>query len=222
MYGLTEAFRSTYLPPSETSTRPESIGIPIPNTTLFVVKDDGSIAEPGEQGELVHAGPLVTLGYWNRPSETAKIYREMPGGAKPAKHHPKSKAVWSGDTVRIDEDGFYYFVGRRDAMIKTSGYRVSPEEIEEAFYHVDEVQSAAAIGIPDDSLGQAIVVYVELKHCAKKAGHELVQHELKKHCRESLPSYLMPQKFVFCDALPKNPNGKIDRGELSRRYSEFN
>lgn len=218
MYGLTEAFRSTYLPPSEITTRPESIGIPIPNATLFVVKENGSIAEPGEQGELVHAGPLVTMGYWNRPNETAKIFRPEPNVPTKQKEQSISLAVWSGDTVRIDEGGFLYFVGRRDAMIKTSGYRVSPEEIEEVLYELEQVNSAAAVGIPDDALGEAIMICVELKACAKHQDIEQIQREVKRHCRENLPSYLVPQKILICDALPKNPNGKIDRGMLSRTH----
>lgn len=218
MYGLTEAFRSTYLPPSEVSTRPESIGIPIPNASLFVVKDDGSMAEPGEHGQLVHVGPLVAMGYWNRPAETAKVFRAMPEALKKSQVGEKSPAVWSGDTVKKDEDGFLYFVGRRDAMIKTSGYRVSPEEIEEVFYQVEQVQSAAAIGIPDDVIGQAILVCIELKTCAKNNDPDLIKSELKKHCRRTLPSYLVPKEFVICDVLPKNANGKIDRGELFRLH----
>lgn len=218
MYGLTEAFRSTYLPPSEIATRPESIGIPIPNATIFVIKEDGTIAEPGEHGELVHVGPLVTMGYWNREIDTAKIYRPLPERLNDSKKFRNSLAVWSGDTVSRDEDGFLYFIGRRDAMIKTSGYRVSPEEIEDVFYHIGQVQSAAAIGVLDEALGQAILVCIELKACAKYVDRDLIRRELKKYCRENLPSYLMPQKFVFCDTIPKNPNGKIDRGELSRIY----
>src|SRR5699024_7851110 len=129
MYGLTEAFRSTYLAPEEVNRRPDSIGKAIPNVEILIVGEDGHPCAPGEPGELVHRGPLVAMGYWNDPEKTAKHFRPTPG--QPPELPLPEIAVWSGDTVRMDEEGFLYFVGRRDEMIKTSGYRVSPTETEE-------------------------------------------------------------------------------------------
>ncbi|MDX1392651.1 MAG: acyl-CoA ligase (AMP-forming), exosortase A system-associated, partial [Rheinheimera sp.] len=134
MYGLTEAFRSTYLPPSELSRRPGSMGKAIPNAEVVVVREDGSLCAPNEPGELVHRGPLVSLGYWNAPEKTAERFKFDP--VAPGGIQIPQKAVWSGDTVRCDEEGFLYFIGRRDEMIKTSGYRVSPTEVEEEVYRL--------------------------------------------------------------------------------------
>jgi acyl-CoA ligase (AMP-forming) (exosortase A-associated) len=156
MYGLTEAFRSTYLDPSEVDRRPDSIGRAIPNAEILVVTPDGSPAAPGEEGELVHRGPLVALGYWNDPVRTAERFRALPG--EPRSWQAPERAVWSGDTVVADEDGFLYFVGRTDDMIKTSGYRVSPTEIEEVAYGTGLVGDVVALGIEDDRLGQRIVL----------------------------------------------------------------
>ena len=156
MYGLTEAFRSTYLPPSEVDTRPDSMGKAIPNAEILVVRPNGEVCDPGEPGELVHRGALVALGYWNDPERTAERFRPAPG-QDPAL--PLTElAVWSGDTVRRDEDGFLYFVGRKDEMIKTSGYRVSPTEVEEVIYASGTVSEAVAIGVPHETQGQAIVI----------------------------------------------------------------
>ena len=145
MYGLTEAFRSTYLEPAEVDRRADSIGKAIPNAEILVVRPDGTPCEPGEEGELVHRGPLVALGYWNDPGRTAQRFRPLPG--TPEWQAPEL-AVWSGDTVVADEEGFLYFVGRTDEMIKTSGYRVSPTEIEEAAYGTGLVRDAVALGVP--------------------------------------------------------------------------
>ncbi len=156
MYGLTEAFRSTYLPPDEVDRRPDSIGKAIPNAEILVVGEDGALCKPGEEGELVHRGPLVSLGYWNDPERTAQRFRPAPN--QPSGVCVPELAVWSGDTVRMDDEGFLYFVGRKDEMIKTSGYRVSPTEIEEVVYASGGVGEAAALGIPHADLGQVIVV----------------------------------------------------------------
>ena len=145
MYGLTEAFRSTYLDPSEVDRRPDSIGKAIPNAEILVVRPDGSRCEPGEEGELVHRGALVALGYWNDPERTAERFRPAPGHDASVAATPEI-AVWSGDTVVADEEGFLYFVGRADEMIKTSGYRVSPTEVEEAAYATGLVRDAVALG----------------------------------------------------------------------------
>ncbi|HEX8605619.1 MAG TPA: acyl-CoA ligase (AMP-forming), exosortase A system-associated, partial [Pseudoduganella sp.] len=156
MYGLTEAFRSTYLPPEELERRPDSMGKAIPNAEVMVLRPDGTECAPHEPGELVHRGALVSLGYWNDPGKTAERFRPVA-----PRHYglPLTElAVWSGDTVRRDEDGFLYFISRNDEMIKTSGYRVSPTEVEEVVYAREHVAEAAALGVKHPTLGQAIVV----------------------------------------------------------------
>jgi acyl-CoA synthetase (AMP-forming)/AMP-acid ligase II len=160
MYGLTEAFRSTYLPPEEVDRRPDSIGKAIPNADILVLREDGTECAADEPGELVHRGALVGLGYWNDPQTTAERYRPLPAGAGRCQNGlPLPEiAVFSGDTVRRDSEGFLYFVGRRDEMIKTSGYRVSPTEVEEVLYASGQVAECAAFGVDHPTLGQAVHV----------------------------------------------------------------
>ena len=158
MYGLTEAFRSTYLDPAEVDRRPDSIGKAIPNAEVLVVRPDGSLCGPGERGELVHRGALVAMGYWNDPEHTAERFRPAP--AREPGLCTEEMAVWSGDEVVRDEEGFLYFVGRKDEMIKTSGYRLSPTEIEEVAYDTGLVRDAVALGVDDADLGQYVVLVV--------------------------------------------------------------
>ncbi|MDS4042786.1 MAG: acyl-CoA ligase (AMP-forming), exosortase A system-associated [Candidatus Competibacter sp.] len=208
MYGLTEAFRSTYLPPAEIDRRPDSIGKAIPNAEILVVREDGTPCAPGEPGELVHRGALVGLGYWNDPAKTAERYRPVPG-QNPGLPIPEL-AVWSGDTVRMDEDGFLYFIGRKDDMIKTSGYRVSPTEIEEVLYGSGRAAEAAALGIPHPALGQAIVAVV------KPLRDDFNESGLIAHCKQHLPNFMVPLQIIARPSdLPRNPNGKIDRKTLA-------
>lgn len=208
MYGLTEAFRSTYLPPAEVDNRPDSMGKAIPNAEILVVREDGSLCAPGEPGELVHRGALVSLGYWNDPDRTSVRFKPAPG-QDPAL--PVTElAVWSGDTVRMDEDGFLYFVGRQDEMIKTSGYRVSPTEVEEVIYASGLVSEAVAIGVTHETQGQAIVI-VATPPPEKPADEDA----LLAACRKELPPFMVPQQVVMRDALPRNPNGKIDRKRIA-------
>lgn len=214
MYGLTEAFRSSYLPPSELDKRPGSMGKAIPNAEILVVRENGELCAPGEPGELVHRGPLVSMGYWNDPDRTAERFKPSPvqqeGLTIP------EIAVWSGDTVKMDEDGFLYFVGRRDEMIKTSGYRVSPTEVEEILYASGLVGEAVALGIPHPKLGQGIVIVA-----TDPADAELNEAELLDRCRKDLPAFMVPHKFVRRDGLPRNPNGKIDRKSLSQELADL-
>ncbi|QYF95068.1 acyl-CoA ligase (AMP-forming), exosortase A system-associated [Massilia sp. PAMC28688] len=211
MYGLTEAFRSTYLPPEELERRPDSMGRAIPNAEILVVRPDGTLCDANEPGELVHRGALVAMGYWNDPAKTAERFRPAPGrdGALPL----AEIAVWSGDTVRRDEDGFLYFVGRSDDMIKVSGYRVSPTEVEEALHGTGMVAEVAAFGVPHPQLGSAIVVV------AMAAGVDVDVAALLKECQRRLPAYMVPAHIALrSDALPRNPNGKIDRTLLRQTY----
>lgn len=211
MYGLTESFRSTYLPPSEVDRRPDSIGKAIPNAEVLVVRENGELCDADEPGELVHRGALVSLGYWNDPEKTAERFKPAPGQA-PGLTMPEM-AVWSGDTVKRDAEGFLYFISRRDEMIKTSGYRVSPTEVEEVVYATRLVGEAAALGIPHAVLGQAIVVVV-----TPRDGTVVNTEELSTQCRKRLPAFMVPTQFVTHQgSLPRNPNGKIDRKQLAQR-----
>ena len=178
MYGLTEAFRSTYLPPEELDRRPTSMGKAIPDTEILVLNEQGERCKPGEIGEFVHRGPTVSLGYWNRPEDTARVLRPNP--LLPPEMGDCEKVCYSGDLVKMDEDGFLYFVGRGDTMIKSSGFRISPTEVEEVLFQTGKLRGAAVIGIPDEVLGQKIKAFVVprngepldtealLAHCAKR------------------------------------------------------
>lgn len=205
MYGLTEAFRSTYLPPEEIGRRPDSIGKAIPNAEILVLREDGSHCVPGEPGELVHRGALVSMGYWNDAEKTALCFK--PIVSRQNGLTIPELAVWSGDTVRMDDEGFIYFIGRRDEMIKTSGYRVSPTEIEEVIYATELVGEAVAIGVPHPILGQAIaVIATPLK------GEKLEADDLLAACKRHLPAFMLPGYIdIRVNSLPRSPNGKIDR-----------
>jgi acyl-CoA ligase (AMP-forming) (exosortase A-associated) len=211
MYGLTEAFRSTYLPPSEIDKRPDSIGKAIPNAEILVVREDGTRCSAGEPGELVHRGVLVAMGYWNDPEKTAERFRPVPG-QNPGLPLPEV-AVWSGDTVQMDEEGFLYFVGRRDDMIKTSGYRVSPTEVEEIVYTTGLVGESAAIGVPHPVLGQAIVLVV-----TPADGSDVNLDDVLEECKRRLPTFMVPAHVSLKNALPRNSNGKIDRRALTQEF----
>ena len=208
MYGLTEAFRSTYLPPEEVARRPDSIGRAIPNAEILVVRPDGTPCDADEPGELVHRGALVALGYWNDPARTAQRFRPAPG-QDPGLPVPEL-AVWSGDTVRRDADGYLYFIGRSDDMIKVSGYRISPTEIESVLHATGLVAEVAAFGIDHPQLGQAIaVIAVPVEEGAIDGAALLAE------CKRRLPAYMVPARIdLRAGPLPRNPNGKIDRNLL--------
>ncbi|ENO90579.1 acyl-CoA ligase (AMP-forming), exosortase A system-associated [Thauera linaloolentis] len=213
MYGLTEAFRATYLPPAEADRRPDSIGKAIPNADVVVLRDDGSECAPNEPGELVQRGALVAMGYWNDPEKTAERFKPLPSHA-PGRQSGlvlPELAVFSGDTVRRDDEGFLYFIGRRDEMIKTSGYRVSPTEVEEILYATRLVGECAAFGVEHDTLGQSITVIA-----TPPQGGTLDGAALLAECRLRMPAYMVPHRIEVRDGpLPRNPNGKIDRKTLS-------
>lgn len=218
MYGLTEAFRSTYLPPSEVDRRPDSIGKAIPNAEILVLREDGSPCAPNEPGELIHRGALVGMGYWNDPEKTAERYKPLPAntpGREPGLVIPEL-AVYSGDTVRMDEEGFLYFIGRRDEMMKTSGYRVSPTEVEEVLYATKLIGECVAFGVDHDTLGHSIHVIA-----TPPDGSELDVQALLVECRNRMPAYMVPHGIdVRNGPLPRNPNGKIDRKTLSTEWIE--
>ena len=211
MYGLTEAFRSTYLPPDQVAVRPESMGKAIPNADILVVRPDGSECDVDEPGELVHRGALVSLGYWGDREKTDIRFKPAPG--QPAGLPNPEIAVWSGDQVRRDADGYLYFIGRNDEMIKTSGYRVSPGEIEEVVYQMPDVEQAVAFGAPHPQIGYGIVLVVQAPPGTVDVD------ALMAHCRLHLPMFMLPGHVEIAAELPRNPNGKIDRKALSSRFA---
>lgn len=214
MYGLTEAFRSTYLNPKEISNRPTSIGKAIPYAEILIINSQGKECQAGEEGELVHLGELVSLGYWNAPEKTAKHFKILPMGIKTK---PTNEiAVWSGDTVVKDEQGFLYFVGRKDDMIKSSGYRISPSEVEDCVYQHGSVSEVAVIGISHPNLGQAVVLVV-----VPIDEDSFNKQELLKHCQKNLPNFMQPKSIQLKQMLPRNPNGKINRKWLAKEFAEL-
>lgn len=219
MYGLTEAFRSTYLPPEEVDRRPDSIGKAIPNAEILVLRDDGSECDADEPGELVHRGALVGMGYWNDADKTAERYRPLPAGVagREGGLQLPEIAVFSGDTVRRDAQGFLYFVGRRDEMMKTSGYRVSPTEVEEVLYATGCVGECAAFGVDHPVLGQAIQVIAT----PAVGATQLDPAQVLEACRQRMPAYMVPAGIqAVAGPLPRNPNGKIDRKLLALQWAE--
>jgi acyl-CoA synthetase (AMP-forming)/AMP-acid ligase II len=210
MYGLTEAFRSTYLPPAELDKRPTSMGKAIPDTEILVVTEDGKLSKPGEIGELVHRGPTVSLGYWGRPEDTARVLRPNP--LLPPELGDCEKVCYSGDLVKMDEEGFLYFVGRRDTMIKSSGYRISPTEVEEAVFSSGRVRHAAVIGIPDEVLGQTIKAFV-----VARDGESIDTSGIQAHCANRLPRYMVPKAIEVLSEMPRTSSGKVDYPALRRR-----
>lgn len=210
MYGLTEAFRSTYLPPEELDKRPTSMGKAIPDTEILVINEHGKLCKPGEIGELVHRGPTVSLGYWGRPEDTNRVLRPHP--LLPPELGNCETVCYSGDLVKMDEDGFLYYVGRRDTMIKSSGIRISPTEVEEALFQSGKLRMAAVIGIPDEALGQSIKAFVVLKD-----GEPIDSHDLIAFCGEKLPRYMVPKAVEVLNELPKTTSGKVDYPALRRR-----
>ncbi len=202
MYGLTEAFRSTYLDPALVDLHPTSMGKAIPFAEILVINDAGEIAADGEEGELVHCGPLVAQGYWQDAERTAERFRPAPAASTYG-----GTAVWSGDRVRREADGLLHFAGRRDAMIKSAGNRISPQEIEEAALATGLVAEAAALGVAHPRLGQAV-------HLVVRGDHEGAREDLPKRLQRDLPNFMQPQHIHWRDAMPLNPNGKIDRTAL--------
>ncbi len=206
MYGLTEAFRSTFLDPALVDARPTSIGKAIPYAEVLVVRPDGRETAADEPGELVHCGPLVAGGYWRDKERTVERFRPAPSGSRHG-----GIAVWSGDTVVRDADGYLSFIGRDDEMIKTSGNRVSPTEVEEAVLATGAVAECAAFGIPDPRLGEAIRL-IARPGDGLDAG--AAQDMLDKGLRRMVPGYMVPAVVEWRDALPRNANGKLDRARL--------
>ena len=212
MYGLTEAFRASFLDPALVDANPTSIGKAVPYAELMVVADDGRQAAADEEGELVQAGPLVAQGYWRDAARTAERFRPAPAFSLYG-----GNAVWSGDRVRRDGAGLLHFVGRRDAMIKTSGNRVSPQEVEEAALATGLVAEAVALGVADAALGQAIHLVVRP---APQVGQAAAEAALLPALSRELPNFMLPRAIHWCEAMPLSANGKLDRAALAADIAE--
>lgn len=208
MYGLTEAFRSTYLDPALIDDNPTSMGTAIPFAEILVLDEVGNVAAHDQSGELVHCGPLVAQGYWNDPERTAQRFKNAPEISQYS-----GLAVFSGDTVKRGNDGLLYFVGRDDAMIKSSGNRISPTEIEEIAVESGMIAEAVALGVPDERLGHAIRLFVR----AVELGSETsaIAEQLAKYLKQNLPNFMHPRDIILLSEFPKNPNGKLDRNALA-------
>ena len=209
MYGLTEAFRSTFLDPALIDSHPTSMGKAIPHAEILVVNDAGSLSADGEEGELVHCGPLVAQGYWQDAARTNERFKPAPAASRYG-----GMAVWSGDRVRRDGDGLHYFVGRRDAMIKSAGNRISPQEVEEAALATGLVAEAVALGLPDPRLGQAVHLVVRAM-----PGMPNAQEDLPKVLMRELPNFMQPRVIHWREAMPISPNGKLDRNGLYQQWT---
>jgi acyl-CoA synthetase (AMP-forming)/AMP-acid ligase II len=209
-YGQTEAFLSTILPPADVDRKPTSMGKALPNTELFVINEHGQLCQPGEVGELVQRGPIISPGYWKQPTLTAQVFRPHP--FLPPELGGTEKVCYSGDLVTMDDEGFYYFVGRRDAMIKSAGFRISPTEIEEVLFASGQVQHAAVIGIPDEVLGQHIKAFVVAQHDTC-----IDPERLLAFCAERLPAYMVPKSVDILPELPLTSNGKVDYPAFRRQ-----
>ena len=201
MYGLTECKRATYLPPGELDARPGSVGIPIPGTEAWIEDEDGNVLGPGEVGELMIRGAHVMQGYWNDPELSAERLRSG--------RWPWERVLATGDLFRADEDGYLYFLGRRDDLIKSGGEKVVPREIEEVLHTAPGVAEVAVVGIADRLLGQAVHA-----HVSAESGVELDEVALRTHCAERLEAYKVPRRVHVHEELPKTNNGKIDRTAL--------
>lgn len=213
MYGLTEAFRSTYVPPADVEKMGHTIGTAIADQRIFVVKEDGSPAQTGESGELVHTGTLVTRGYWNAPQATAARFRPVPASITGAEDVP---GVWSGDRVRLEAGGYMTFLGRADGQLKSSGFRISPEEIEHVVTEISGISEACAVGVDDDELGQRIVLLVtDDSRCDNDAA------SIRAYCSSRLPTYMTPHEIHFVKSIPRNPNGKHDRAAATDLLGEL-
>jgi acyl-CoA synthetase (AMP-forming)/AMP-acid ligase II len=202
MYGLTECKRVSYLPPEQIDIRPRSVGRGMPNEEVYIVDDTGRRVPPGVTGELVVRGSNVTRGYWENPQETAKLFKPGP--------LPGETALYTGDLFTMDEEGYLYFVGRKDDIIKTRGEKVSPKEIEDVLYSLEGVAEAAVIGVPDPVLGESIKAFISVRE-----GWRLTEQAVLRHCAERLEDFMVPKAVEFRDSLPKVSSGKIAKRVLA-------
>lgn len=202
MFGLTECKRVSYLPPEQLDVRPTSVGKAMPNVEVYIVDERGQRLLPGEVGELVVRGSNVMKGYWGLPVETAKVLKPGPV--------PGEMVLHTGDQFRMDEEGYLYWIGRTDDIIKSRGEKVSPKEVENVLYSLEGVAMAAVIGIPDEVLGQAIKAIVTLKE-----GAGLTANDVLRHCRRHLEEFMVPKVVEFRETMPRTATGKIDKRQLA-------
>jgi amino acid adenylation domain-containing protein len=201
MYGLTECKRCTYLPPKDVERKPESVGIAIPNTELWIVDENGNELGPNQVGQLVIRGATVMKGYWEKPEATAKKLKPGP--------LPGEQVLWTGDYCRLDDEGYLYFVARMDDVIKSRGEKVAPKEVENALTNIAGVRETAVIGVPDDLLGQAVKAFVVLD-----PGVSMSEKDLQKECQKRLESFMVPKYIEIVGELPKTTTGKIKKTDL--------
>jgi len=196
MYGITEAFRSTFLSPDDFDEKPSSVGKPFPGVEISIIDEFGRICSPGEVGQIVHKGLFISPGYWNDISRSSEVFKE--------------NSLYTGDLGMLDDDGYLYFVGRKDGMIKAEGYRISPEEVEGCLYQMDEIEDAAVVGIFDEKLGGNIIKAI----ISIVNGSNLTPGDVIRHCKKLLPAYMIPRLFEFRNTLPKTATNKIDKSNL--------
>jgi acyl-CoA synthetase (AMP-forming)/AMP-acid ligase II len=201
MYGLTECKRTLYLPPDQLDQRPGSVGVAIPGTEVWIEDTEGNRVGPGVVGELVIRGSHVMRGYWGKPDATARCYRPGPT--------PGERILYSGDLFKMDNEGYLYFVARKDDIIKTRGEKVAPKEVENVLYGIDGVVETAVIGVPDEILGEAVKAFVVSEDTT------LSERDILRHCRSNLEDFMMPKYVEFRDSLPKTSSGKIKKTDLS-------
>lgn len=201
MYGLTETKRTLYLPPDQLDQRPGSVGIAIPGTEVWLVDENDQRLPPGSTGELVIRGRHVMRGYWNAPEATQQRYRPGP--------IPGERVCYSGDIFRQDEEGYLYFVGRKDDIIKSRGEKVAPKEVENVLYSLKGVVEAAVVGVPDPVLGQAVKAFIVSEN------PELTEARVLAHCRANLEDFMVPKQVEFRAELPKTTTGKIKKTDLT-------
>jgi long-chain acyl-CoA synthetase len=201
MFGLTECKRVSYLPPSQLDIRPTSVGKAMPNVEVYVVDDQGHRLPLGQVGELVVRGANVMQGYWELPEETAKMLKPGP--------LPGERVLYTGDLFHMDTEGYLYWIGRKDDIIKSRGEKVSPKEIENVLYSLEGVALAAVVGVPDKILGQAIKAVITLKE-----GTHLTEKDILRYCARHLEEFMMPKLVEFRTSMPRTFNGKIDRKAL--------
>jgi acyl-CoA synthetase (AMP-forming)/AMP-acid ligase II len=202
MYGLTECKRVSYLPPEELLKRPTSVGKAMPNTEAYIVNEKGErITQPGEIGELMVRGSNVMQGYWNLPEETAAVLQKG--------NYPGERILRTGDLFKMDEDGYLYFIGRKDGLIKTAAERVYPQEIENILYELEGVSEAAVFGVEHEILGQAIKASLVLE-----LGAKLTEKDVLDYCSLHLEKYMIPKYVEFRSQLPKTTTGKINYRDL--------
>ncbi len=206
MYGLTECKRVSYLPPEQLEQKPESVGIAIPGTEVMVLDEAGQPVKPGEIGTLYVRGPHVMLGYWNQPEKTAHMLK--PGSL------PGERLLCTQYLFTVDQDGYLYFIGRTDDIIKSRGEKVSPVEIEQVLYGISGVREAAVLGVPDPVLGEAVYAFVSLME-----GSALSERQIQKRCADKLETFMVPKHVLLVPELPRTANGKLSRKLILERYA---